>query len=228
MINALSPAWIVRGLSTLVMIFAWGSLFFSSPQEANHLWAARGTIIGAVNAFVLVMTFRPVFLWAYKLTRADLWWFPLLEGNWTGELRSNWPRIQAMMVAAKGEGPRFDALTDEIPGGGEQIVKLEATIRCSLFNVEIEIRVPGTERTSRSIFVRPQWCRPAPPQIAYVYEQADHGHLAVTDAPRHRGAALLEFNSSTGELRGDYWTNRQGARGLNTAGTIIFRRSQTT
>ncbi|MDE2466682.1 MAG: hypothetical protein KGO02_23645 [Alphaproteobacteria bacterium] len=225
MINALSPAWIVRSISFLVMLAAWASLLRVSPTEAFHLWAQRGTVIGIVNAVIFALTFRPIFLGLYRVTLAKYWWFPLLEGRWEGELHSNWPRIRAMMLAAKGAAPAFDALTDELPSGSEQITRLEATIKCSMFSIELEIRIPGTERASRTVFVRPQWRRPEPPQITYVYDQIDHGQVAVTDAPRHRGAAVLTYDASTGELRGEYWTNRQGAKGLNTAGSLILRRA---
>jgi hypothetical protein len=224
MINALSPAWIVRVLTLLVGAVALASLFFVSHKDASDLWAVRGTVIGVANVFIFLLTLRPVFLALYRLTWADRWWFPLLDGRWTGELRSNWPRVQAMMLAAKGGGPRFDALADELPGGGEQITQLEATISCSLFGIEMEIDVPNSERTSRTLFVRPQWCRPARPQIAYVYEQVDHGQVGVTDAARHRGSAVLEYDRARDEWRGEYWTNRQGTKGLNTAGVLIFRR----
>lgn len=226
MINALSPALIVRWLSLLFVAAASASLITSSPSDASQLWSARGTILGAVNAVIFALTFRWVFLRAYKLVHAERWWFPLIDGEWRGELRSNWPRVRAMMLAAKGEAPPFDALSDEVPGGGEQVTDLEATITCSLFEILMEIRIRGTERTSRTIFVRPQWCKPAAPQITYVYDQVDHGAVAVTDAPRHKGAAVLEYDRTTGELRGEYWTNRQGPRGLNTAGSVIFRRAK--
>ena len=226
MINALAPAMIVRAFSFVFMVAAWASLFVSSASEASDLWSARGTILGAVNALIFALTFRPVFRVGYRLIFADRWWFPMIDGEWEGELRSNWPRVRALMLAAKGDTPPFDALADELPGGGEQVTELEATITCSLFEVLMEIRIPGTERTSRTVFVRPQWCKPAAPQIAYVYDQVDHGAVAVTDAPRHRGAAVLEFDRKTGELRGEYWTNRQSPKGLNTAGSVIFRRAR--
>ncbi len=225
MINALSPAWIVRGITLLVMLVSWASLLRISPTEASHFWAQRSTVIGVVNAVIFLLTFRPIFLALYRLSFADLWWFPLLDGKWTGELRSNWPRVRAMMMAAKGAGPKFDTLTDELPRGDELVTKLEANIKCSLFNMEIEIHLPGTERTSRTVFVRPQWCRPAQPQLTYVYDQVDHGQVAVTDVARHRGAAVLDYDRSMKELRGEYWTNRQGTKGLNTAGSLILRRS---
>jgi hypothetical protein len=114
---------------------------------------------------------------------------------------------------------------DEVPGGGELVTAIEATITSSLFNLQMEIRIPGTQRSSRTVFVRPQWRRPEPPQITYVYEQVDHGQLAVTDAQRHRGAAMLDYDRLAGELRGEYWTNRQGARGLNTAGILVLKRA---
>jgi hypothetical protein len=208
------------------MAVALASLFRTSHSAAADLWALQGPIIGVVNFIVFLLTLRPVFLRVYKMTWAKLWWFPLLEGQWTGELRSNWPRVHAMMLAAKGAGPHFDALTDELPDGGELITNLDATIRCSLFSIEMEIRIPGTERTSHTVFVRPQWLRPARPQITYVYDQSDQGAVAVTDAPHHRGAACLAYDANTEQLRGEYWTNRQGVKGLNTAGSLILRRTK--
>jgi hypothetical protein len=225
MINALSPTIIVRSLTLLIAIAAFFAVAVRSLNSAFDLWAVQGLVTFIVNGVIALLTVRSIFLWVYKLIRADLWWFPLLDGEWVGELRSNWPRVRTMMLAAKHERERFDALVDELSPDETSVTPLNVTIACSLLTIEMTVRIPGTERTSHAHFVRPQWRRPAAPQISYVYEQVDHGHVAVTDAQRHRGAAVLDYHQATGELRGEYWTNRQGSKGLNTAGVLTLRRA---
>jgi hypothetical protein len=223
MINALSPTWIVRALSILVLVLAGGSLAIRAPTAAISLWEYGDAIVSMVSLGVLMLTLRPVFLFLYRHSFADRWCFPLIDGEWSGELRSNWPRVHAMMLASKGERSPFDTLSDELPDG-ELVTRLEATVTCSLLDIVMEVRIPDSKRFSRTIFVRPQWIRPSAPVITYVYDQVDHGDIAVTDAPRHRGSGVLEYDRSSDQLRGEYWTNRQASKGLNTAGSVIFSR----
>lgn len=224
MINALPTAWTLRGF-TVVVIVLCALAIRSSPTEAGSLLAQQGKIVLLVNALVLALTFPPIFRFVHRCTWAHLWWFPLLDGQWDVELWSNWPRVQAMAEAARADGPRFDALTQDLPAEAMKSLHLEATITSSLFEVQMHLQVPGTNRGSRTIFMRPQWRKPKPPRITYVYEQEDHAPVSATDVPKHLGAGVLTYDKATDELRGEYWTQRQAAKGLNTAGTLILRRA---
>jgi hypothetical protein len=222
MISALPAAWVVRGTVVAVTLACWAVVYRSSPTAAGAILTEQGTIITGVNAVIFLLTIPPVFRFLHKLTLAHLWWFPLLDGEWDVELWSNWPRVQAMLAAARGDAPHFDALADELPDGAATPIRMTATIESSLFEIEMIMRVPGTERCSRTAVVRPR--RSKPPSMTYVYEQTDHAPVAVTDVPQHLGAGVLTYDKVTGELRGQYWTQRQAARGLNTAGSLILRR----
>jgi hypothetical protein len=225
MINALPTAWTIRGVTLLVIALCVLALARGSPTTAAHLWGLQGDIVIGVNALVLALTFPPIFRFVHRWTWAHLWWFPLLDGKWNVELWSNWPRVQAMLSAARGDAPSFDALTEELPPETTKPVHLEATITSSLFEVQMEMCIPGTERGSKTVFMRPQWRRPERPCITYVYEQVDHALVPVTDVPRHLGAGVLTYHKEADELRGEYWTQRQASKGLNTAGTLILKRS---
>jgi len=225
MINALPTTLTVRVFTLLVVALCAIAVGLSSTSEASQLIAAQGWVVLGVNLVVFLLTLRPVFLFCHKVTFAKHWWFPLLDGEWTVTLWSNWPQVRATLAAAQGEAPRFDPLTQEPPSDPAQPITMTAEITSSLFGIEIRMDVPGTERGSRTIFVRPQWCKPSLPTLTYVYEQTDHQPVTVTDVPQHLGAGVLKYHPEVDELRGEYWTQRQGSKGLNTAGSLLLRRS---
>lgn len=225
MINALPTALTVRVFTLLVLAFCAVVLALSSQSTAGDLIAAQGMVVLGVNVVVFILTIRPAFLWLHRVTWARLWWFPLLDGTWDVTVWSNWPLVQATLAAARRETPAFDPLTQELASGPPEPIAMTAEIKSSLFGIEMTMEVPGTKRGSRTVFVRPQWCRPGLPTLTYVYEQTDHKPVAVTDVPQHFGAGVLKYHSESDEMRGEYWTQRQGSKGLNTAGTLLMRRA---
>ena len=229
MIGALSPTWIVRVICGFTVALCAVVALGTSSASAQAVWKSSGIVVGLINFLILLLTFRSVFRRVHKVLHADGWWFPLLDGEWTGEVHSNWPRVHRMMLAARGEAPAFNTLTEELPPGqpGER-TNVTAQIASNLFEILIELRIPGTNRLSRSVFVRPQWCKPSLPRLYYTYEQIDTGNVSATDAARHFGAAIVDYDTGTDELRGEYWTQRQGVRGLNTAGFITLSRTKRT
>ena len=104
MINALSPTLIARIFSLVVLAVTAAALLLTSGS-ASALWKVQGVVVAVVNALIFLLTLRPVFLWLYRISKAELWWFPLLDGKWTGEVRSNWHRVKAQMEAAQGPAP---------------------------------------------------------------------------------------------------------------------------
>lgn len=224
MINALPTAITVRFLTVLVVLMCGAVVALSSPSQAGRLVATQGFIVLAMNAVVFLLTIPPIFRWFHKVTKAHLWWFPLLDGEWEATVWSNWPRIDATLSAARGATPPFDPLTQDPPSGVGQPITMNAEIKSSLFGIEIVMTVEGTKRRSRTVFVRPQWCRPSLPMMTYVYKQDDHEPISVTDVQEHFGAGVLEYDPKSDELRGQYWTQRQGGKGLNTAGILVLNR----
>lgn len=224
MINALPAATVVRAVTTLIVVLSALLIFGPRSSEAGQLVKGLGSVVGIVNGAVLLLTWGPAFRLMHRCTFAHLWWFPLLDGRWKAQAWSNWPIIEATMEAATGSTAPFNPLVDPPPKGVEPI-EMDVVIKSTLLGIDIVMSVPGKRRESRTVFVRPQWCRPSLPTIYYVYRQEDHEPVAPSDAQSHLGAGVLQFHPESGELRGNYWTERQGARGLNTAGTIVLVRS---
>lgn len=225
MINALPAATVVRAVTVFIVIICALLIFGPQSDQASELVKGMGTVVGLVNAVVLLLTWSPAFRLFHFCTLAKLWWFPLLDGRWRAQAWSNWPVIQATMEAAKGSASPFNPLLDT-PAGDRAPIEMDVVFKSTLLGIDMVMDVPGTRRGSRSIFVRPQWCRPALPTIYYVYRQEDHEPVVPSDAQAHFGAGILQHHPESGELRGTYWTERQHARGLNTAGTIILTRSR--
>jgi hypothetical protein len=216
--------WLIRAITGLVLLLSALSIWRSDPKTGAAVWKSKEAVVGAIDLLILLLTFGPIFRLAHRLTFASYWLFPLLDGEWKGEIRSNWPRIKRMAEAAAGGAERFDTFIDEIePGEPGEVTPFEATITSGLFDFQIELRFPH-DRTSRTVFVRPEWHKPEPPMLSYVYRQKNMGEIVVTDAREHVGAAEVHYVKKNDLLTGFYWTSRQSHLGLNTAGVIQMHR----
>lgn len=226
MIQALDRRLIVPVLVALVLGLVVLSVVAGAGDDPASLWSKRGLIVLAVNGLILLLSIRPVFRVFHFITGARFWWFPWLDGEWQAEIRSNWPRVERMFEAAR-RGERFDALHDAVPADAPgAVTKARVTIRSSLLTMSVVLKPVGSSRVSKTIFVRPSWCKPSDPVLTYVYEQFDPKFVAATDAKRHLGASQLSYDEETDTLTGEYWTQRRGEQGFNTAGTIILRREK--
>ena len=223
MIGALSTMQIVRFV--VVVTLAMGTVWFllGYVSDAESVWKLRAVVVPALNGLVLLLAWRPALHALHKWTWGDKWWFPWLDGKWTAEICSNWPRVRRMMESAKSEdAPRFDTLSE--PVDENDVTWADVEIKSGLLEIEMVLRPRGSSRTSRTLFVKPEWCKPRLPQLHYSYEQTDLGTIAPTDARRHFGAAHLTYDPDKDVLVGEYWTERMGERGLNTSGTIRLTR----
>jgi len=226
MIYALNPTVIIRWIALLTLGIAVGTVWLSSPGAAHALWSLKSYVLAVPSAIVFSLTLRPVFRVAHRLSLAKAWLFPMLDGQWEGEVHSNWPRIKAMMEAARGDGPTFNALSDPTPTDPVAApVPITARIESGLLDFRITLTMSPTRR-SHTIFVKPERRPTGRPRLYYVYRQEESGTVEVSDASQHQGAAYLDYDSETDSLSGAYWTERQGELGLNTAGRIrLWRRS---
>jgi hypothetical protein len=189
-----------------------------------QIWGARGAVILILNLLLIVLNFRPLLRFIHIITFARHWWFPWLDGTWDAEIRSNWPTIERTLDAAR-SSRRFDPLSHAAaPDAPGALTRATVTIRTTLLAMTIRLVPEGTQRVSKSRFVRPRWVKPGEPELTYIYEQIDDGAIAVTDARRHFGAARLVYDADTDTLRGEYWTERRGETGINTAGMIVLKR----
>lgn len=226
MIFALNRSMLAMVGVTLVIGLICAIVLVEGGASSAEIWARRGSVILAVNLLVGALCIPRVFAVAHAISFAKYWWFPLLDGEWSAEIHSNWPRIRKMHEAARAKGARFDALADALSPTeqAEGITLAKVTIRSSLILFSFRLEPLGSVRISRSRFVRPLWRKPDLPELTYVYEQVDSGQVAATDARRHFGAGIICYDSDSDTLAGEYWTQRREDLGFNTAGTIRLTR----
>lgn len=224
MIFALSRSLILSALVLFVVVCCVGLLHFGYAATPRSLldWPSKIGLL--ISGLIVLLSIRPVLRGLHLITFAKYWWFPWLDGEWRAEIRSNWPKVQRMYLAAKHDVPQFDALAAPPTDADELVTMALVTIKSSLFEISIEITPEGTDKISRTRFVRPRWAKPDRPELSYVYAQLDNAVLVPTDTREHFGAGIIEYIERTGELSGHYWTNRKAQAALNTAGTIIMRR----
>ncbi len=220
MLYALNPTVVVRWISLLTFAVAIGAVWVSQPTAVHGLWRAKSYVLAVPSVIFFLLTLRPVFSWVHRLSFASAWLFPMLNGEWEGEVYSNWPRIQRMMLAARGEAPPFNALSDPLPAQVVAMpVPITAKIESGLLDFKITLTMSASRR-SHTAFVKPERSPTARPRLYYLYRQQEDGAVEVSDAKQHLGAAYLDFEADTDTLNGAYWTERKGELGLNTAGTI--------
>lgn len=224
MIFALNKGLAITLAVTIVLGVISGIAAAGLLGEPAEIWGARGAVILLINLLVIALNVRWILRLFHVVTFAKYWWFPWLDGEWEAEVRSNWPKIERTLEAARSK-ERFNPLAEEVDAGAPGAVTFAAvTIKTSLLAIAMRLEPRETQRLSKSRFVLPCWRRPGDPELTYVYEQVDDGHVATTDAHRHFGAAHLVYDPDTDTLRGEYWTERRGESGINTAGTVVLRR----
>lgn len=224
MIFAMNRSLVISMLVLLVVLICVVLLtsgYAATPRDLLE-WSSK--IALSISGVLVLLSLRPVLRVLHLVFLAKHWWFPWLDGEWQAEIRSNWPKVERMYLAAKREGPKFDTLASPLTEADELVTLASVTIQSSLFDISIEITPDGTKKISRTRFVRPRWAKPDRPELSYLYAQLDNAALAPTDTRHHYGAGVVEYIERTGELSGHYWTNRNAEAALNTAGTIVMRR----
>jgi hypothetical protein len=224
MILALSRSIVLTTLVALIIGPVAVLVGFDIVQTPADLFKWSSRIVTFLTCVSLLLNWTPALRFVHWVTLGRIWWYPWLEGTWRAEIRSNWPKIERLYEAAKGNAPQFDALTEPVTKADEKVTGADVTIKVGLFELEIEIVPDGTQRCSTTDYVRPSWTKPRRPKLSYVYTQVDPLPVAPTDTRMHSGAGIVEFMNN-GELSGEYWTNRKGDNGLNTSGTIVIRRT---
>lgn len=164
--------------------------------------------------------------WAWqRLPKLNQWIYPDLNGTWRGTLSSNWPVIDRMAKAAKGELPAFD------PFGAEGLMDLQPVpmtlrIRAGWFKIHVRMETDTRYSNSRTVSVAPIRGQDGDPHaLSYVFENSTPNPVA-TDSANHRGAAWLSIRMDTAAptLEGVVWTERNWRKGLNTAGLLSVTR----
>lgn len=223
MIGVLNPNLIVRILCVVIFGIEVVDLWAREPATARSVWHARALVVLALDVLIALLTSDPIFHFIHQITFAKYWLFPRLDGKWTGTIDSNWTRIAAMKNAACGLKPPFDVDTDPLPPLTSIPVKV--SIKIGLFQSEIKTEITGS-RVSTSVFVKPEWKKPAPPKLYYMFEQREDyfPSIAQGEGEHHEGAAYLVYDTDRDTLSGPYWTRRSWEKGLNTAGGLYLKR----
>ena len=154
--------------------------------------------------------------------------FPDLNGEWEVTIHSNWPVIGRMLEASRSAaGARFDPdkQPTELLAGTSYRAKIEQGWR----SVDLVVTNPdGKEALQESRTISFDLLAPEagkPHRIAYVFHQENRAQgRAATDVDDFEGAAVLSVSADARTLSGPYFTNRNWAKGLNTAGRIEMKK----
>lgn len=209
----------------IVAFLEWGEAVSGLQMSARYA-------LTVISALLLLLAWKPVWRTAWKFIPILRQWFPDINGEYEVVLQHNWP-IQQKLLEAASAGLPFDPRHPEadIPALGT--AKLKAKIDLGFYSIRMTMWSETTKDgqviidRSRSIsttLIRP--CDGHPHRLAYTYQQVNRREkLAPSDDAIFEGCAILNIEDfETGEMQGQYWTNRAWHRGLSTAGNIVLKR----
>jgi len=170
----------------------------------------------------LSIAFLALAQWCFPwLCRLRVVWrvFPDIDGEYDAELSSNYPMVQAM---ADGK-PLTDELMDK-----NQRLSVVGTVSIHTTLTKISMRFTAKDKYSESEVLSSTLERGegnAPHRLYYVFRQTV-ADPKPTDSPSFLGAACLKVPRERRPtvLEGEYWTNREWTKGLNTAGLVRLSR----
>ncbi|MGQ4879322.1 hypothetical protein ACOJCM_12225 [Billgrantia sp. LNSP4103-1] len=195
----------------LCLFFFVGLGFFFPPSELGDYWSLAKLAVATTLLLLIGLGQTPLFPWICKLPRVGNY-FPPIDGEWQVIMRSNWNILRQLVGEDKG-----DALFKK---------EGKVTITSRLFSVRIKFQSNDEYSKSTTTMVG---VRRDPEhgtiELNYCYHNVTR-NPEVTDSGCHYGAARVEVHEKNGlvSLEGEYWTNRNWNKGLNTAGLIAFER----
>ena len=170
--------------------------------------------VTAVSGLIFLLGQTAIFSWLCRLP--GVWrLFPNISAEYEVEVSSNWSIIEA----------RNAGLRPELSDGDDPVLFRrvgKATIFIRLCQIDMKLNMDDEYLTSETLTFFVQRHRgERNPVLYYVYES----HVSKpksTDSQRHLGAARISVPSERFPkvLTGNYWTDRDWHRGLNTAGQI--------
>lgn len=209
--------WFTSLSGAIAIVTMLAGLLFGKPMPGGTaglawwFWTAlgTGTTLGGLILFGLGSS--ALFPWLCRC-RPLCGVFPDLDGTWNGTLTSNWPLVSAHLPRAPLDGPL-------------QPVAATLHIKARLLSIHLTLETETRYSDSETVLVGIAKSGGETPSLTYVYRSRVPGPLP-TDTGSHHGAARLELRHEDGAptLRGNYWTDRNWERGLNTAGLAIFRK----
>lgn len=164
------------------------------------------------------------FLWRWW-PKLNIWVYPDLNGVWQGTLKSNWPVIERLTKAAKGEVPAYDPFgTGEAEATDLLEVSMTIRIRADWFRIRVALDDTGYSDSSDLTVMPLRGADGTPHALTYIYKNRTADPKA-TDTEHHLGAAWLEVRwGNEPRLDGKVWTERRWRQGVNTAGRLCLTR----
>ncbi|MBS1092964.1 hypothetical protein JK208_15445 [Gluconobacter sp. Dm-74] len=201
----------VRLLSALTTsnIFPVLGVFWGAVGKALMLAAGLLWLLGETPLFAVVCRNR----WIRRFV-------PDLDGKWVGTVNSNWLLISHRSSVAQ---------SPPDPGVEQRIAptNVTVTIQARLLSVTMTLEADTNYSDSETLLVGVTK-RPGSGvvEVRYIYQNRTRNPQR-SDSASHLGAAILDLEQKGNEmfLTGPYWTNRNWQNGLNTAGTVTFRRA---
>jgi hypothetical protein len=213
-----SIAFSVLGCIALVNVWLG-----AQPFEAVRTAGAWTTLLA--TAFVAVGWKA---LWLLPGVAAKI---PAIDGQWTGVMRSNWSIVDALKTSAKQHGaPALDVDDPTIERPALVEVPVEVTACTTFLGVSLVLKTGESGyQISR---LKAAEVKPAadgsPATLAYVFEGRVQ-HPRPGDSSCFEGAGILSIRRGTDgvlTMQGPGWTNRNWERGLNTAGVLDLKQTE--
>lgn len=218
-------ARLIAGLSVMVCALVLLTGWADGPLA---LMMSAGLVSFLVLMLLLPLYVRSWFHRLYRLIRGPTLIYPVLDGQWHGEIESNWSIVKKLLAVSKGEEPGpFDPLNHDLGSvDWGQPVQVTATIVSGFLDFKMTMLMVGTTRRSETLVVKLDRTETKTPRLRYIYRQTDQSlKIAPTDRETHLGSAELTLSDDGNTLSGRYWTDRIGDKGLNTAGRLMLKRA---
>lgn len=198
-------------LLLLCLFFFVVLIFWFSPSELRDYWTLAKAAVTTTTLLLFGLGQTPLFPRICKLPWVRTY-FPPIDGEWQVFIQSNWNILRQLVGEAKGEA----------------LFSKEGKVVITSRLLSVRMRFQSDDKYSKSTTT-----------IVGVRRDPEHGTIElnycyhnvtrnpeVTDSGCHYGAARVEIHEENGRisLDGEYWTNRNWNKGLNTAGMIAFER----
>jgi hypothetical protein len=188
MYQALQWKHVISILGGIVVVIYVGLSWWSSSSSAFESVKNASAAISWSAAFVWLVGNKWVFPWLWR------WWpiqaalFPYIAGKWTGEVKFNWPVIEAMrkaFIEGAAPHPASELHVDHI-GYGTKGIKV--AIEADLFHLRMVLTTDDGYSTSQSIMVGPdpRGSLTGGPRLLYFYDNQTPEEK-VTDSSQHYG-----------------------------------------
>ena len=153
-------------------------------------------------------------LWKYVwkiIPQLNTWYFPNLNGRWTGNVNSNWPLVRKILPEHASSGE--DTLSEH---------PITIDIKQTLFSIHLIMNADDEYSSSKTLVVIPEKNKETGEITLYELYESKVLTPKNTDHSRYFGAGVLNYRNDGSKdiIEGHYWTDREWRKGLNTAGSL--------